>query len=82
MKFFGGLFVGVFLTIAGLTVTAMYLRSPSAQVKRCMALYEPTFGFLSEDENIQAKMKEEGFVNIQDIVRNRCEKFIRNGQKF
>ncbi len=82
MKFFMGLLSGIALTVLFFVGTAAYLRSPRGHVQRCMALYSPSFEYMSKDVQIQEMMRREGFDSIEEAVRNRCEYWVRNGQKF
>ena len=53
-------------------------------VKRCMDLYLTGQIGLSIllDKDIEAAAKEKGFSGTEELVRDRCETFVKNGQKF
>ena len=53
-------------------------------VKRCMNLYlaSEVSMFLLLDQDIEAAAKKQGFSGTEDMVRYRCETWVKNGQKF
>lgn len=83
-KFLGGFLVGILFTFASLMGYGFYQKTEYAMVRRCMKLYLSNGGeeYLSSQPQIVDMMKKEGFANIRDAVQNRCEFWIKNGQRF
>lgn len=82
LKFVLGTLTGVVLVFGSLYGTFRYMQSPRAQLNRCMSMYLDNSEELRKNQSIQDVMKERGFTNLEDLVKDRCQLWINNGQKF
>ena len=81
-KFIFGTVFGVLLVFAGLFSMVMYIKSPHAELNRCMNLYLEHSDDLRKDPTVLDIMKQRGFNSYEDLVKDRCQTWIKNGQKF
>ena len=82
LKFLLGILTGVVLVFGGLYGTFRYMQSSHGQLNRCMNLYLENSDDLRKDPSVLEAMQQGGFQTFEDIIKDRCQHWIKNGQKF
>jgi hypothetical protein len=77
-----GLIIG--LAIGGMIAggTSIYRNSDAGQTGRCVEIYGTAADSLSLNPMVMQMVKSEGFSNIDDMLKSRCEKWVKSGEKF
>jgi hypothetical protein len=89
IRFLMGILVGIFLSVGGTYALNAHMNRPSIEVQRCMDVYlekdSNGVSLLDNPENdklVKEAMGYWGVNSIKDLVRVRCEEWVKNGQEF